>query len=240
MDKLQLQLLWQLQELEQKILRKEHEGQHLPSVNEYRRSKKEFELFRQELKAKEDALESKKKELRRRELELQTITCALKEMEEKLYSGEIRNIKELENLERKVSSRKLEKNQLEDEILSLMEIIEREKEELSLLKSLEEKKNQEQQQLLQKARNDLRRVQREMKELNIKREELLQMINKDLFVKYLELSKRMGGGRCVSLVKEGFCGICNVSLPSSFKGMLYTPGQLVFCENCGCLLVPGD
>lgn len=236
----QLQLLWQLQELEQKILRQEHELQHLPSVNEYQRKKKEFAIFQQELRAKEEALNREKKELRRKELELQTISSTLKEMDRKLYSGEIHNIKELENLEKKVKSRKLEKSALEDEILFLMEKIETDGGEISRLKSLEQKKNEEQQQLLSKARSELHKAQGELQQLNRHREELIQRIDKDLLKRYRELSKRMHGGRCVSLAKGGFCSICNVSLPSSFKARLLTPGQVVFCENCGCLLVPAD
>ena len=151
----QLQLLWQLQELEQKISRREHELQNLPTVIEYQRRKKEFALFQQELKAKEEELKALQKELRRKELELQTISNSLKEMDKKLYSGEIRNVKELESLEKKVRVGKSKKSELEDEILFLMEKLERETAEVSSVKALEEKKSGELHQLALKARSEL-------------------------------------------------------------------------------------
>jgi hypothetical protein len=80
-----------------------------------------------------------------------------------------------------------------------------------------------------------------LQQLNRQREELSQKIDKELLKKYRELSKRrLQGGRYVSLVKGGFYVICNVSLPSSFRARLLNPGQLVFCENGGFLLVRGD
>lgn len=236
----QLQLLWQLQELEQKMFRKEHELQNLATVIEYQRRKKEFALFQQELKAREEELNALKKELRRKELELQTVSNSLKEMDKKLYSGEIRNVKELENLEKKVRAGKSKKSELEDEILSLMEKLESETAEVSSVKALEEEKSGELQQLMLKARSELHKAQGELQQLTRQREELVRVIDSDLLKKYRELSSRLQGGRCISLVKGGFCGICNVSLPSSFRARLLAPGELVFCENCGSLLVSGD
>ncbi len=234
-----LQLLWQIQELEQKIFRQEQELQNLPSVNEYQNKKKELDVFQEELKKKEEKFNVGKKELRRKEMELQKVSTSLKEMDKKLYGGEIRNVKELESLEKKVRATKKEKSELEDAILGLMEALENEDGEISRLKKLEEEKNEALQKMKLIARRDIQKAQGELQQLNGQREELLQSIDKELLKKYRELSRRLQG-RCVSLVKEGFCGICNVSLPSSFRARLLTPGQLVFCENCGCLLVLGD
>ncbi|RJX27836.1 MAG: hypothetical protein C4554_03510 [Dethiobacter sp.] len=236
----QLQLLWQFQELEQKIFRQEQELQNLASVSEYQHKKQELAVFQKELKQKEEKLNTEKKELRRKELELQTVSTSLREMDKKLYSGEIRNVKELESLEKKVQSSKKEKSELEDEILYLMENLENDGREISQLKKQEEVKDEGLQQLKLKARGDIKKIQGELQLLNQQRDELMQNIDKQLLKKYRELSKRLQGGRCVSLVKEGFCGICNVSLPSSFRARLLTPGQQVFCENCGSLLVRGD
>ncbi len=235
-----LQKLWQLQEIEQKINRQEQESQNLPIVKEYQLKKKEFAIFQQGLKEKEEKLNKEKKELRHKELELQTLSASLKEMDKKLYGGKVRNVKELESLEKNAQAKKKEISLLEDVIINMMERVEHETAAASLLKKTGEEKNEIRQQLMLKARNELYKIQKELEQLNKQRDELEQAIEKDLLKKYRELSKRMQGGRCISLVKEGFCGICNVSLPSSFRGRILTPGQLVFCENCGSLLVSGD
>ncbi|NMB41266.1 MAG: hypothetical protein GX996_04955 [Firmicutes bacterium] len=236
----QLQLLWQFQELEQEINRQKQNLQKIPSIHEHRQEKEKFTHFQQMLKEKEEDLNSLKRELRRKELELQTITASLKEMDKKLYSGEVRNVKELENLEKNVQTKKKEISDLEDEIIHMMEKSEQDAAEISRLKKTEEEKSKTLQQLMVKARNDLAKAQENLEQLNDKHGELLQTIDESLLNRYRELSKRTPGGRCISLVKKGFCGICNVSLPSSFKGYLLTPGKLVYCENCGSLLVYGD
>lgn len=235
----QLRMLWQLQELDQQILQEEHRSQNIESVNDHRQKKNALLTFQRTLEEEEEELVRDKKELRHKELELQSLADLLEKLQHKLYSGKIHNAKELESLEKRVRSNQGEKSKIEDEILQLMESIEQAEEVLLARQNFYDGEKEMLQQLGTRAQRDLRLARVNLNLLKQQREELKREIGPALLDKYNELSRHLRG-RCISLVQQGFCGICNVSLPSSFRARLLTPGQLVFCENCGCLLVPAD
>lgn len=233
----QLQKLFQLQELEQKILHRADELQNIAGVKDYRQKKQGFQVFLERLKKEEEKLAALKKKQRRRELELQATVDLLEKLQHKLYSGEVNNVKELEGLEKKVRAKQKEKSDLEDDILILMENIEGDEKLIVNMQKQQVSENEMLQRLKTKAQVDVSMAKGELDDLKGRREELRQNIDAALLKKYTEMSRHLGG-RCISLVQQGFCGICNVSLPSSFRARMLTPGQFVFCENCGCLLVP--
>ncbi|HHT46513.1 MAG TPA: hypothetical protein GX004_04365 [Firmicutes bacterium] len=235
----QLRLLWELQEIEREMAQKEKKLPNLASVVEYKQLKRDYLNALKEHKDAEEKFAKEQKKLKYNEMELQNISNALGELNAELYSGKISNAKELESLEKKVRSKEKEKSDLEEKMLILMEKLERDEDKITKLKNKEEGKKE----LLQKsnalARRDIENAKRELNLLKAKRDELINTIDPHLVKKYKELRARLQG-RCISLVKKNFCGVCNVSLPSSFRARMLTPGELVFCENCGCLLVPGD
>jgi len=230
-----MQLLWQLQETEQKIMQKEKELQSLPSVAEYQEKKQTVKGQEDHLARREEQHRSVKKELSRKEMELQNVSAALEASRKKLYSGEVPSVKELENLEKKVQSQGREKQQLEEKVIELMESLESLEEELSGLRQEKDRETEALKQVRARAKKDFQGVQQELEQLKQQRQQLEQKIPPELVAKYRELSR--GGKRCISRVKDNFCGICNVSLPSAFRAHLLTPGKEVFCENCGSLLV---
>ncbi|NLJ56498.1 MAG: hypothetical protein GX334_05535 [Firmicutes bacterium] len=234
----QLQKLWQLQELEQKILQQEQGLQNIASTKDYRQKKQDYQAFQENLKKDEEELAAAKKRQRRKELELQTTMELLARLQQKLYSGEIKNIRELEGLEKKVQVKQKEKSKLEDDILLLMESIEGKEQAVLILQKLQKEEYEKLQRLKARAQKDTVNARGKLHDLNGRHAALRQEIDGALLKKYTEMSRR--GGRCISRVQQGLCGICNVSLPSSFRARMLTPGQYVFCENCGSLLVPGD
>lgn len=233
----QLRLLWELQEAEQEKSKKEHELQNIQSVLLYREKFKRVDCLEKKLQQKEEEIAAEKKAQRLKEMDVAKISAKLKELNHKLYNGKIGNTKELESMEKKVRSLGKDRELQEDEIIVHMETVENlESEMVHLHQQLKEEKK-----ILQKlkvqARKDRQTVQSELEKLSYYCDELTGRIDDGLLKKYRELRKRFEGGRCISLVQDGFCGICNVSLPSSFRARLLTPGQLVYCENCASLLV---
>jgi len=233
----QLRLLWELQEVEQEKNKKELDLQNIPSVLQYREKVKEVELLEKKVQQKEKEILDEKKAQRIKEMDVAKISALLKELNQKLYNGKIGNVKELESMEKKVHSLGKDRELQEDEIIVHMETVENLESEISSLQKQLQEEKKTLQKMKTKAREDRQNAQKELEELSICRDELTAKIEEGLLQKYRELSKRSGGGRCISLVENGFCGICNVSLPSSFKARLMTPGQLVYCENCASLLV---
>jgi predicted nucleic acid-binding Zn-ribbon protein len=235
----QLKLVWELQELELQISRREKELQNVDSVKTYQKKKQSITILTKQIERKQEELKQENKKMRQQEMELQQIVDSKEELRQKLYGGERYSAKELENMRKKINSLEKEKSGLEEEILNLMEMIESIGQEIKKDKKQLSEEEEKLQLLKTKAKKDIQLLKGQLAELLSQREELVGRIEGDLLKKYRELVRHFQG-RAVSLVKKGYCGICNVSLPSSFRARLLTPGELVFCENCGCLLVLGD
>lgn len=235
----QLKLLWQLQELEQEIARKETEMQNISSVNAYRACKKEVAALQDSLRRQAETMDAARKKMRRAELDLRNINGAIADLNKKLYGGAVHNTRELEGMEKKVLSMRAEQSAIEDNILTIMEELEKDEFKSSELGRETEAEQERLQQVKTQAQKDLQLARQELDDLNKRRESIMQRVEAPLLQKYRELKAKMHG-QCISLVQNSFCGICNVSLPSAFRARILTPGQLVFCENCGSLLVLGD
>ena len=235
----QLKLLWELQELEREIALKEDQIRKIPSVHAYRARKKEVSDLQDSLLNQQEKVEAGRKKLRRGEMKLQDVNESIMGLSNKLYGGEVQSTRELENMEKKVSSLQTEQSAIEDEILSIMEVMEKEELETSELGRQEQEEQVRLQQIKVQAQKELQAGRQELAKLNERRNSIIEQVEPPLLQKYQDLSHKMQG-QCISLVQEGFCGICNVSLPSAFRARILTPGQLVFCENCNSLLVLGD
>ena len=74
----QLQLLWELQEIEREIRQKEKELQNLASVIKYKQQKTAFLDFLEEKKKAEERYAGEKKSLKHYEIELQNISDNLR------------------------------------------------------------------------------------------------------------------------------------------------------------------
>ena len=234
-----MKLLWELQELEREIAFKEDEMRKIPSVQIYRSQKNEVSSLQESLSSQQEKMEVGKKKMRREEMNLQNVNASIAVLNNKLYGGEVQSTRELENMEKKLSALQTEQSAIEDEILSLMEEMEKDELKTSELCRQEEKEQARLQKVKAQAQKELQAARQELAKLNERRNGIMEQLEAPLLQKYQDLSRKMQG-QCVSLVKEGFCGICNVSLPSAFRARILTPGQLVFCENCGSLLVLGD
>lgn len=234
-----MKLLWELQELEREIAFKEDEMRKIPSVQIYRSQKNEVSSLQESLSSQQEKMEVGKKKMRREEMNLQNVNASIAVLNNKLYGGEVQSTRELENMEKKLSALQTEQSAIEDEILSVMEEMEKDELKTSELCRQEEKEQARLQKVKAQAQKELQAARQELAKLNERRNGIMEQLEAPLLQKYQDLSRKMQG-QCVSLVKEGFCGICNVSLPSAFRARILTPGQLVFCENCGSLLVLGD
>ncbi|MEW5920715.1 MAG: hypothetical protein AB1796_07190 [Bacillota bacterium] len=235
----QLKLLWELQELEREIARKENDLQNISSVKAFHALKKEVSDLQEILRGHEEKIDAAKKKLKRSEMNLQNTNAVIAGLNKKLYGGEVHNNRELESMEKKLSLMQVEQSALEDEILSIMEELEKDELESSRLGRQGKEVQEQLQQIKVQAQKDMQSARQELAVLGERRTGIMEQVEGPLLQKYRELSGKMQG-QCISLVVGGYCGICNVSLPSAFRARILTPGQLVYCENCGSLLVLGD
>ncbi len=167
------------------------------------------------------------------EWQIDDLVAKLAIAEDKLYSGEIRNPKELTNLQHEVDGMRAKRNQLEDKVLAIMEQVETATASVagksSELKTLEKEWRSQQQQLS----TEMEQLKTTLSELNHKRQLQLAKIGPQAVEFYNELKKQKG--TAVARVEQGICRGCRISLPTT-ELQRARSDNLVRCSSCGRIL----
>lgn len=190
---------------------------------------------RQALESAEEQARQWQLKQRDQELEIEGLSNRISESEKRLYSGKVKNPKELSDLQDEVASLKRRRQRLEEKLLETM--IEREEAEerraaaqahLEEIESWWSAKTEDLQEEREELQNRLEALRRE-------REKLLPRVDDSDLSTYNSLRERKGG-RAVAQVRDGICGRCGVAISSSLEWQL-REGELVRCDNCERLLV---
>lgn len=229
-------LLWRLQELDLAIAELEHEMENNPLRGEVESAAEQLKSLEEALAGTEQDLKERRKKLRRGELDLEAISAEHDALDRRLYSGEVKNIKELEQMEIKLRQVKQKRDELEEEILGMMEAIEEQERRAADLAEQQKEAVAELQRRRQRLDEELARLEGEMEKLQEQRRELAAQIEPQLLDRYDELSRRFQG-RGLARVVNDICQGCSVFISSAQRGRLYDPRALVYCESCGRLLV---
>ncbi len=167
------------------------------------------------------------------EWELDDLSSKLATTEEELYSGRIRNPKELANLQHEIDGLKARRDQLEDKALNIMDQVELATKSVatldSELKALEAEWQSQQQQLSA----HLEQLKTILSNLKHKRQLLAAEIEPQAIEVYHELKKQRG--TAVAKVEQGICRGCRISLPVT-ELQRTRSGNLVRCSSCGRIL----
>jgi len=235
----QLQLLWELQELDLSISDLQSKIEEAPGLSGIHEAKEHLENLENDCSETADRLKTERKQLRQMELEEQTIVEHSKELKDSMYGGKVSNVKELEQMQRKVDLLAGDKAKLEEKMLNLMESIENLESELS---NIERQINQAREDLTIKEKqleDKLSNLKGELEELQARREDLAGKIEQKYLDKYKTLAEKYQG-KALARVIDDICGGCRVFISSAQRGHLYNPSAMVYCENCGRLLVKLD
>ncbi len=236
---MQLKLLWDLQEIDLSIRALEQKIEEAPALSGVKELAEEFEALKRELSEKESLLKDNSKTLKSLEMRAQKIVDDRKELSDTMYGGTVSSIKELEQMQRKMELLAADKKKTEDDILILMESIEEqegllEKKVAELDKCKQELENKE-----ATLAEDLDRFKSELASLKEARAKLVEKIETKYINKYNMLAEKHQG-EALAKVEDDICGGCRVFISSAHRGHLYNPGAMVYCENCGRLLVRLD
>ena len=195
------------------------------------------------LKQAHRALEStqslvKKWALRQRdlELEIQGLADKITRSEQRLYSGAVKNPKELADQQAKVASLKRRRQKLEDDLLEAM--IEREEAETARAQAQthldETQARWSAQQAALMAEREM--LQEELAEIEQARASLLSNIEAGDLAAYQSLRRRKGGLAVVQVRDGAWCGGCGVLMSPSVKWQLRQE-KAVCCDNCERFIV---
>ncbi len=181
------------------------------------------------LAAEHQHLDELRHQQRSLEWETDDLTSKLSMVEEKLYSGQTRNPKELTNLQQEADMMKANRNQLEDKVLGVMDQVEHAAKSLAVIenefKVLETEWRNQQQQLSA----NLERLKTALSNLQQKRQQQAKEIESEVIGIYQELKRQRG--TAVARVEQGICRGCRISLPVT-ELQRARSGSLVRCSSC--------
>ena len=185
------------------------------------------------LKSEQQHFEELGRQQHSAEWEIDDLVNKLTSIEEKLYSGKIKDSKELTNLQHEVDGLRVRRNQLEDKALEIMNQVELSTTSVDTLsnelKTLEAEWHSQQQQLSTK----MEQLETTLSDLRHKRQLLSAKIDPQAIEFYQELKKRKG--RAVVKVEQGICCGCRISLPTT-ELQRARGDSLVQCSSCGRIL----
>jgi len=222
--------LYGLQEIDLQIAANEREQARLEGLLG---ESEEVRRLREEIAAREEERAGLERQQRSAEMDADTLSAKLAEVEEALFSGRVRNPKELTNLQREADDLKARRDAVEEQALLCMERAEEINATLATmtgeLKRLESAWQQRQAELAA----ELASLRQEHTALLRRREAAASQIEAGLLAIYQELRARRG--TAVARVEQGTCRGCQISLPTTDLQRV-RGGGVVRCGSCGRIL----
>jgi predicted nucleic acid-binding Zn-ribbon protein len=178
-----------------------------------------------------EKLNKVKDQLRSAEREVDNQRNKLELAEAKLYSGKVKNPKELQDLQNESAALKRYLNVLEDRQLEVMLLVEEAEEKLSEAKTnLQEVQIQssDQKEKLNKERTNLLR---EVERLDIERHTVIGSVNSEDEYNYQRLREKRSGV-AVACIKDNTCSACGSTLTAALIQSAQSSNHLVHCPSC--------
>ena len=194
-------------------------------------------------KAKESLLNEIKNAITKYQVQINKIESKIQELQnkktdiqKKIYGGLVSNVRELQAL-------KNEDDQLEKDINELNNYANKFLSKLSLMEENLDKITQEVDILKENWNKNFPELEKNSEDLEISikenmsnRDILFNSIPDDLSMIYQRLLKAKDN-IAVSKVSAGTCSVCHVKFPLSTEKELMLGKEIVFCDNCGRILV---
>ena len=156
----------------------------------------------------------------------------IKSDEKKLFSGTITDAKELSNYQEEVDILKNSNSKLEDQILEIME----EQGQLEPGIEILEKGMKELDSEVKRINNEIEEKHEGLKHniegLKKRKEDVMARIPADYLKRYNE-TRTKKGGIAVSVIKDNFCGVCNMEIPAVEAEKFIDSETLYKCPLCG-------
>ena len=186
----------------------------------------------------EESLGELRAQLRALDLEVAGLSDKLKKNQERLYSGRVRNPKELSSLQEEAVYLRRRTSELEDEQLELMITIEEDEAELAerqaRLRQIEATWRDDQ----AARRTEMEELEFRLAELEEERAGMRAHLGASDLASYDDLREQLGGTGVVR-IKKGICQGCGVDVPTSMASAVARGEGVHYCPICGRLLYGG-
>jgi predicted nucleic acid-binding Zn-ribbon protein len=222
--------LYELQELDLEI---ESNEQALKQVISQLGESQAVLKTKARLESEQERLEELKHQQHSAEWEIDDITNKIAAAEESLFSGRIKNPKELSSLQQEVEMFKARRDQLEEKALGVIDQVEQAEASVAKTNSELETMTADWQRQQKQLAEEKARLQALLADLKQKWQRLSEQIEPETVEFYQQLRK--GKGTAVARVEQGICRGCRISLPTT--DLQRVRGKnLVQCSSCGRIL----
>ena len=185
------------------------------------------------LQSEQEQLEELGRQQHAAEWEIADLVSKFTTAEEKLYSGRIKDPKELTNLQHEVTGLRARRNHLEDKALEMMDQVELSTAGVAALSNELETLETEWRSQQQQVSTDIEQLKTTLSDLKHGRQLLSAGIDPRAVELYQELKKQKG--QAVAKVERGICYGCRISLPTT-ELQRARSDRLVQCSSCGRIL----
>lgn len=232
----QLDILWQVQSCDKEIYKFKGELKEL-------KKGEEIESLYLKLRQREydstninTQIEVNNTIIHRNNKKLDDLNYRLKEIEEKLYSGEVADLGQLEYMN--VESKKIKKEveRIESETLSLMEKVDILKKDVVEVESELKKISEDLRFAEDNHKNRIEKIENEIQKSIEKRDNILKQLDDKLIKSYNDLQETKGKGKAVVKVDNNRCNGCHMNIPLSLLSKLKKNETIAKCDNCGRIL----
>ena len=236
----QIEILASLQNVDREI--REKSGVKVVLLAEIQKKEGEIQAKRADIALLRAEWSEKDKQRQEKEQLLQEESK--KATEKRMRMNRIKNIKELQALQREIDQIKLGNSQLEEELIKLMEEAESyasalraKEEELKQLEAAWREKHGE-------IEAQVAGIERAVAEASALRQAIATQLNRELIERY-ELIFSRRGGMAVVTVSDGICQGCYMNIPPQLWNEIIRSEKLILCPSCHRILyskpaVPND
>jgi predicted nucleic acid-binding Zn-ribbon protein len=224
--------LWQLQEIDSAL---DARRASLDDARERIGESDEIAELQQAVESKRGAHRAAEAEQRDIELHADEVRGKISEAEQRLYSGNVRNPKELQGLQEDVAQLKRQLSSLEDRGIAALTALETAEQELRAaeheLATRETAWRDEQSEL----QTRVERLAAEIADYEQRRKEAVGQVDPDALGTYNHV-RRTHHGRGVAKLDRNLCLGCRISLPVSIVNRARAGSTVVQCPNCERIL----
>ncbi len=230
----EMKLLWETQKLDEQARNLEmklKEGQISGGLKTLKIEIEEGRALFHKLKGE---YANYKKELRSKEMDVAAANEQIESLGQKLYSGEITNVKEINSSSKKLDNLKNQVQVTEDEILTIMERQDNLRTRLEEMSAMLNEKLEDYKRRHGVYLDDQQNLKHLLEQIPISKKKLLDQVKLALRQKYIDMKEKFKDP--LARVEKGICGGCRVGIPFNDMRLLKQGEGTVFCSYCGRML----
>lgn len=221
-------MLYKLQDIERKIAAAQ---QRIREIDDTLANDAKIRAAQDAAQAAKAPLPALHKQVRELEHELETTTAKSSETEERLYSGAVKNPKEMQEMQQEITTLKTKQTQLEENMLGVLEQIEAaednvQQQEAALEKVVQGQRHQHEALLLEKEKQES-----ELHTLNTQHGGTVESLSEQSIKLYNQLKPRTRGIVVAKMNNDATCGVCGVQQDRATENDVRR-GILTQCTNC--------